>query len=218
MARRDDRREDDDPPLAAPPPGPAPAPPSRRYDSSLTTLRVSHAEIMRLLAEREAIPTPRTPRGLTPAVEEEVAVDESRWDTLEPVSGPELAPEVPVRPSAVAMEAYFAENNFEAAMVMAEALLERDPTHAAARECLERCDFMLVSSYTTDLVQTHRVPRRTAAPPPGLPPFKPHVQAVLALVDGKRTTAEILAESGLGKLEGLRALAELALLHVIDLF
>jgi len=175
---------------------------------------------MRLLAEREAIPTPRTPRGLAP-VEEEVPVDDSSWAGLEPVSGaslPELAPAAPERPSAVAMEAYFAENNFEAAMVMAEALLERDPSHAAARECLERCDFMLVTSYTTELVQTHRVPVRTTDPPPGLPPFQPHVEVVLALVDGKRSIAEILVASRLGKLECLRALAELALLHVIDLF
>ncbi len=214
MARKDDRREEE-------PPASHPISTSRRYDSSLTTLRISHAEIQRLLAEREAIPTPRTPRNLPPPVEEEVVIDEAGWDTLEPVSMPslpELQPAAGERPSAVAMEAYFAENNFEAAMVMAEALLERDPSHTAARDCLERCDFMLVTSYTTELVQTHRVPVRTAEPPPGLPPFQPHVQTVLALVDGKRTAEEILVASGLGKLECLRALAELALLHVIDLF
>lgn len=203
----------------------------RRHDSSATTLRISHAEIQRLLAEREAVPTPRTPRALSQAdldraaapVEQEVVIDidEASWEGLEPVSAAALpVSELPkaTKPSAVAMEAYFAEGNFEAAMVVAEALLERDPHHTAARECLERCDVMLVTSYTTELVQLTRVPVRTVSgPEPGTPPLEPRQEAVFALVDGKRTIASILEASGLAKLEGLRTLAELALVHAIDL-
>ena len=198
---------------------------SRRLDSGATTLRISHAEIQRLLAEHEAVPTPRTPRTLALAdltpLEGEVAVDDASWAGLEPVSAAALplpVASVPAKPTAVAMEAHFAEGNFEEAMVVAESLLERDPNHSAARECLERCDIMLVSSYTTELVQVRRVPLPTVAgPEKGSPPFDARQAAVFALVDGQRTIEDILRASGLGKLEGLRTLAELALVHAIDL-
>ena len=212
----------------------------RRRDSSATTLRMSHAEIMRLLAEREAVPTPRTPptHAMPPATttgkttEQEVVIDidEASWEGLEPVSATALPSALPTarlpatalppdaKPTAVAMEAYFAEGNYEAAMVVAEALLERDPNHAAARECLERCDLMLVSSYTTDLVQLTRVPMLTVSGPElGTLLLSPEKATILALVDGKRTIEDILVASGSGKLEGLRTLAELAILHAIDL-
>jgi predicted nucleic acid-binding protein len=199
---------------------------------------MSHTEIMRLLAEREAVPTPRTPptramppattTGKTTAQEVVIDIDEASWEGLEPVSAvalPVALPTTPAplamapeaKPTAVAMEAYFAEGNYEAAMVVAEALLERDPNHAAARECLERCDLVLVTSYTTDLVQLTRVPVLTVSGPElGTPPLSPEKSAILALVDGKRTIEDILAASGAAKLEGLRALAELAILHAID--
>jgi len=208
-----------------------------RRDSSATTLRMSHTEIMRLLAEREAVPTPRTPtRAMPPATttgkstaqEVVIDIDEASWEGLEPVSAATLPVALPTtpaplamppetKPTAVAMEAYFAEGNYEAAMVVAEALLERDPNHAAARECLERCDLVLVTSYTTDLVQLTRIPVLTVSGPElGTPALSPEKSAMLALVDGKRTIEDILAASGTGKLEGLRALAELAILHAID--
>ncbi len=212
--------------------------PLRRRDSSATTLRMSHTEIMRLLAEREAVPTPRTPptramppattTGKTNAQEVVIDIDEASWEGLEPVSAvtlpaalpttpAPLAPAPEAKPTAVAMEAFFAEGNYEAAMVVAEALLERDPNHAAARECLERCDLVLVTSYTTDLVQLTRVPVLTVSGPAlGTAPLSPEKSAILALVDGKRTIEDILKASGAAKLEGLRALAELAILHAID--
>ena len=73
----------------------------RRRDSSATTLRMSHTEIMRLLAEREAVPTPRTPptramppattTGKTTAQEVVIDIDEASWEGLEPVSAVTLS-------------------------------------------------------------------------------------------------------------------------------
>jgi hypothetical protein len=88
----------------------------------------------------------------------------------------------------------------------------------SGRECRERCDLFLVTSYTTELIRLDRIPVR-------LPQREEHKFAqldhrmgfVLALVDGRTTIEDIVDASGLSKLEALRLLADLARRRVIDL-
>lgn len=186
---------------------------AKTYDSGEVSIEVGPVDPLPSNVEQEGFFGPESDLPHTPPF---VRMPEDIEPSPKPAEPATKAP--PRGPSAVEMESRFADGDYEGAMVIAEAILERDPENDAARECRERCDLFLVTSYTTELIRLDRIPVR-------LPQREEHKFAqldhrmgfVLALVDGRTTIEDIVDGSGLSKLEALRLLADLARRRVIDL-
>jgi hypothetical protein len=186
---------------------------AKTYDSGEVSIEVGPVDPLPSNVEQEGFLGPESDLPHTPPF---VRMPEDIEPSPKPAEPATKAP--PRGPSAVEMESRFADGDYEGAMVIAEAILERDPENDAARECRERCDLFLVTSYTTELIRLDRIPVR-------LPQREEHKFAqldhrmgfVLALVDGRTTIEDIVDGSGLSKLEALRLLADLARRRVIDL-
>jgi hypothetical protein len=114
------------------------------------------------------------------------------------------------------MEDRFSMGDFSGAMEIAEELLARDPSHADAIECLERCRTALHDAYTTKLGPLDRVPL-VAIPREQLRWLTIDHRAgfILSHVDGISNLEEIIDISGMPELDALRILSELAQQRII---
>jgi hypothetical protein len=151
---------------------------------------------------------PRSAPGGVPAV---------RSEALTPVpSGPISAP-LPADP-AVEMQEHFALGDYSGALVIAESILDENPTHTAAREYADSCRSVLQEMYTARLGSLDRVPV-VAVPRDQLRwlSIDHRTGFILSLVDGVSTIDMILDICGMPALDALRMLFELAQQRVIAL-
>jgi len=114
------------------------------------------------------------------------------------------------------MREHLSLGDYSGALVVAEAILEEDPTHAEALQCTEVCQRVLVGMYTSRIGPLDRVPF-IAVPQEQLRWLNIDHRAgfVLSHVDGNCSLEQILDVSGMPPLDALRILYELLQQRVI---
>lgn len=117
----------------------------------------------------------------------------------------------------VDMRDRFALGDFTGALVLAETLLEQDPSHAEAARYADSCRERLRQMYAARLGALDRVPR-VIVPPDQVRWLSLDHRAgfVLSCVDGYSTIEEILDVSGMPALDALRVLYELLQQRIIS--
>ena len=117
---------------------------------------------------------------------------------------------------AVDMRERFSLGDYSGALVVAESILEEDPTDAEALKCSESCRRVLEQMYTTRIGSLDRVPF-IAVPQEQLRWLNIDHRAgfVLSHVDGNCSLEQILDVSGMPTLDTLRILYELLQQRVI---
>jgi len=116
------------------------------------------------------------------------------------------------------MQERFALGDYSGALVMAESMLDENPTHVEAREYAESCRSVLQQMYTARIGPLDRVPVVDIA----------HDQLrwlsidhrtgfILSLVDGISSLEMILDVSGMPPLDALRMLFELVQQRIISI-
>jgi hypothetical protein len=116
------------------------------------------------------------------------------------------------------MQERFALGDYSGALVMAESLLEENPTHVEAREYAESCRSVLQQMYAAKIGPLDRVPVVDVAREQLRWLSIDHRAGfVLSLVDGVSSIEMILDVSGMPSLDALRILYELVQQRIISL-
>jgi hypothetical protein len=114
------------------------------------------------------------------------------------------------------MQERFALGDYSGALVMAESLLDENPTHVEAREYAESCRAVLQQMYTAKIGPLDRVPVvEVAREQLRWLSIDHRAGFVLSLVDGVSSLEMILDVSGMPSLDALRILYELVQQHII---
>ncbi len=225
-----------------PPSGPSSEPMSRRE----TPRRVEQLEEARLRSAREDIGTGtllslanmRAPSNLPPSAARSEQAPRSPNAPTSNKPGPasnKPGPDDPVitlvgvedaRASSAEIEVdpmaemheRFALGDYSGALVMAESLLEENPTHVEAREYAESCRTVLQQMYTAKIGPLNRVPVvEVARDQLRWLTIDHRAGFVLSLVDGVSSLEMILDVSGMPYLDALRILYELVQQRIISL-
>jgi hypothetical protein len=134
-------------------------------------------------------------------------------------SAPELSRESQpaVADPTVEMQERFALGDYSGALVMAESMLDENPTHVEAREYAESCRSVLQQMYTARIGPLDRVPIVEVAPDQLRWLSIDHRTGfILSLVDGVSSLEMILDVSGMPPLDALRMLFELVQQRIIS--
>jgi hypothetical protein len=116
------------------------------------------------------------------------------------------------------MQERFALGDYSGALVMAESLLEENPTHVEAREYAESCRAVLQQMYAAKIGPLDRVPVvEVAREQLRWLSIDHRAGFVLSLVDGVSSLEMILDVSGMPSLDALRILYELVQQRIISL-
>ena len=116
------------------------------------------------------------------------------------------------------MRERFALGDFSGALVVAEALLGEDPTHAEAHECAERCRAVLGEMYAARIGPLDGVPVvQVARDQLRWLSIDHRAGFVLSLVDGVSSLEMILDVSGMPSLDALRILYELLERRIVSI-
>jgi hypothetical protein len=116
------------------------------------------------------------------------------------------------------MQERFALGDYSGALVMAESLLDENPTHVEAREYAESCRAVLQQMYTAKIGPLDRVPVvEVAREQLRWLSIDHRAGFVLSLVDGVSSLEMILDVSGMPPLDALRILFELVQQRIISL-
>jgi hypothetical protein len=201
--------------------GPASDPLSRRE----TPQGMQQIEAARALSAREDLGTGtllslanmRVPSNLPPRLAPDdpvvtlVGIDEGDTPDSSPGGGGSSDPQKE-------MQERFALGDYSGALVMAESLLEENPTHVEAREYAESCRAVLQQMYAAKIGPLDRVPV-VEVPREQLRWLSIDHRAgfVLSLVDGVSSLEMILDVSGMPSLDALRILYELVQQRIISL-
>jgi hypothetical protein len=130
---------------------------------------------------------------------------------------PDSSPEIEVDPQSE-MKERFALGDYSGALVVAESLLEENPTHVEAREYAESCRSVLQQMYMARIGSLDRVPIVAVARDQLRWLSIDHRAGfVLSLVDGISSLEMILDVSGMASLDALRILFELVEQRIISL-
>jgi hypothetical protein len=114
------------------------------------------------------------------------------------------------------MQERFALGDYSGALVMAESLLDENPSHVEAREYAESCRAVLQQMYTAKIGPLDRVPIvEVAREQLRWLSIDHRAGFVLSLVDGVSSLEMILDVSGMPELDALRILFELVQQHII---
>jgi len=114
------------------------------------------------------------------------------------------------------MQERFALGDYSGALVMAESLLDENPTHVEAREYAESCRAVLQQMYSAKIGPMDRVPVvEVAREQLRWLSIDHRAGFVLSLVDGVSSLEMILDVSGMPSLDALRILYELTQQHII---
>lgn len=154
------------------------------------------------LAER----APAVDRPSDPSLEFEVPAAQNPWETPDPAR------------EHADMKDRYAMGDFTGALVIAEGILEGDPSDSEAKRCAEKCREVLTQMYSARL-GPHSQTVSVAIPNDEIRWLSLDHRAgfLLSLVDGSLTLEEILDVSGMPKLEALRLMFTLFDQHVIRL-
>ena len=115
------------------------------------------------------------------------------------------------------MQERFALGDYSGALVMAESLLDENPTHVEAREYAESCRAVLQQMYSAKIGPMDRVPVvEVAREQLRWLSIDHRAGFVLSLVDGVSSLEMILDVSGMPSLDALRILYELTQQHIIS--
>ena len=137
-------------------------------------------------------------------------------DDLQP-EAPELAPEPPADDPFSEMRDRFALGDYSGALVMAESLLDENPSHPEALEYAESCRTMLTKMYTARIGPLDRVPLvEVKRDQLRWLSIDHRAGFVLSLVDGVASLEMILDVSGMRELDALRILYELVQQRIIS--
>ncbi len=129
---------------------------------------------------------------------------------------PDSAPAIEIDPQSE-MQERFALGDFSGALVMAESLLDENPTHVEAREYAESCRAVLQQMYTARIGSLDRVPVvEVARDQLRWLSIDHRAGFVLSLVDGISSLEMILDVSGMPSLDALRILFELVEQRIIS--
>jgi hypothetical protein len=116
------------------------------------------------------------------------------------------------------MEERFALGDYSGALVVAESLLEEDPTHVEAREYADSCRTVLQEMYAAKIGPLNRVPVvEVARDQLRWLSIDHRAGFMLSLVDGVSSLEMILDVSGMPSLDALRILHELVEQRIISL-
>jgi hypothetical protein len=130
---------------------------------------------------------------------------------------PDSSPEIEIDPQAE-MKERFALGDYSGALVVAESLLEENPTHVEAREYAESCRSVLQQMYMARIGSLARVPVvEVARDQLRWLSIDHRAGFVLSLVDGISSLEMILDVSGMPSLDALRILFELVEQRIISL-
>jgi hypothetical protein len=130
---------------------------------------------------------------------------------------PDSSPEIEIDPQAE-MKERFALGDYSGALVVAESLLEENPTHVEAREYAESCRSVLQQMYMARIGSLTRVPVvEVARDQLRWLSIDHRAGFVLSLVDGISSLEMILDVSGMPSLDALRILFELVEQRIISL-
>ncbi|HEU5076385.1 MAG TPA: hypothetical protein VFU02_19470, partial [Polyangiaceae bacterium] len=170
-----------------------------------------------LILELDALPGPGSALELAESAPVLDRPSESSLEFEVPAARDPWAPQGPAREQANMKDRY-AMGDFTGALVIAEGLLESDPSDNEAKLCAEKCRDVLTQMYSArlgPLSQTVNV----AIPNDEIRWLSLDHRAgfLLSLVDGSLTLEEILDVSGMPKLEALRLMFTLFDQHVIRL-
>ena len=198
-----------------PPPRLTPAATERyQRDPSVPRTRLPTAELVLELdtlhspesALELAESAPIVDRPSDPSLEFEMPVAQNAWGS-----------EGPAREQADMKDRY-AMGDFTGALVIAEGILESDPSDAEAKLCAEKCRDVLTQMYSARL-GPHSQTVSVAIPNDEIRWLSLDHRAgfLLSLVDGSLTLEEILDISGMPKLDALRLMFTLFDQHVIRL-
>ena len=130
--------------------------------------------------------------------------------------------EVPEAPAhgvdpVVEMQERFALGDYSGALVMAESMLEENPTNVAAREYADSCRAVLQQMYTARIGPLDRVPVvEVARDQLRWLSIDHRTGFILSLVDGVSSLEMILDVSGMPPLDALRMLFELVQQRIIS--
>jgi hypothetical protein len=205
--------------LTMPPPanatgGPSGGPPSDPLSRRETPKENQRIEAARVLSAREDVGTGtilslanmRVPSNLPPRVIDDPVL--TVVDSDEDSAGEEDKP-VSSEPMKE-MQERFALGDYSGALVMAESLLEENPTHVEAREYAESCRAVLQQMYAAKIGPLDRVPVvEVAREQLRWLSIDHRAGFVLSLVDGVSSLEMILDVSGMPSLDALRILYEL---------
>jgi hypothetical protein len=129
---------------------------------------------------------------------------------------PDSSPEIQVDPQNE-MQERFALGDYSGALVVAESLLEENPTHVEALEYAESCRAVLQQMYTARIGSLQRVPVvEVARDQLRWLSIDHRAGFVLSLVDGISSLEMILDVSGMPSLDALRILFELLEQRIIS--
>ena len=118
----------------------------------------------------------------------------------------------------VEMQERFALGDYSGALVMAESMLDENPTHVEAREYAESCRSVLQQMYTARIGPLDRVPVVDVARDQLRWLSIDHRTGfILSLVDGISSLEMILDVSGMPPLDALRMLFELVQQRIISI-
>jgi hypothetical protein len=140
------------------------------------------------------------------------------------VALPPTAPPPPAEPEPAAvdpiveMQERFALGDYSGALVMAESMLEENPTHVEAREYADSCRAVLQQMYTARIGPLDRVPVIDVARDQLRWLSIDHRTGfILSLVDGVSSLEMILDVCGMPALDALRMLFELVQQRIISI-
>jgi hypothetical protein len=201
--------------------GPASDPLSRRE----TPQGMQQIEAARALSARDDLGTGsllslanmRVPSNLPPRPQPDDPVI-TLVESEEVGAAPELETVDPSADPQKEMQERFALGDYSGALVMAESLLDENPTHVEAREYAESCRAVLQQMYTAKIGPLNRVPVvEVAREQLRWLSIDHRAGFVLSLVDGVSSLEMILDVSGMPPLDALRILFELVQQRIISL-
>jgi hypothetical protein len=194
----------------------------RRIEAALTVAR----------DDRPPLDLAASARGLSPRSDTLLTLANTRAPRSTPPEEPAGAVAAPAGPAVVArdvrepivadplveMQERFALGDYSGALVMAESMLDENPTNVAAREYADSCRSVLQQMYTARIGPLDRVPVVDVA----LDQLRwlsidHRTGFILSLVDGVSTLEMILDVSGMPPLDALRMLFELVQQRIISL-
>lgn len=151
----------------------------------------------------------------TPVRVAAVAMPESSPPTPE---GADMATAVASHNPVVEMQERFALGDYSGALVMAESMLEENPSHVEAREYADSCRAILQQMYTARIGPLDRVPVvEVARDQLRWLSIDHRTGFILSLVDGVSSLEMILDVCGMPPLDGLRMLFELVQQRIISI-
>lgn len=115
------------------------------------------------------------------------------------------------------MFALISRGRFLSALLLAEAIVEREPQNIDALTGAAMCRGELRRAYLTRLGSLEHVPRRGPAVEPDTPALDAHAAALLARIDGHASIEQLISEGDENSLDTLRCLYELFVDGLIDI-